>query len=234
MNTTASNRSDPPGPDWAAILKALALFVAALVGLFGGAKLQASQDLPFTNESGAAPTVTATVTATQTVTAPPGTSTETRDDPQIGTEGNSGGISTAESPAPVPSGWITYYAQSVTVGYGGMDFGVKPPKNHGGGDEFRIEGTEGGGPYIRPVYATPVKLADDSTPDANSCKEQATGDGTKPEFINLREGDRFCMYLETSSNGKLAVYLRTREVKNGGLEGTTAKFDVTAWAEASD
>jgi hypothetical protein len=204
-------------------MAALILAAATLLGLTGGAALQAKTNvLPLGNP---APTVTATVTttatATATVTAAPGTATDTA------------GATTAGALSTTNDGWLVFYRGTETVGYAGMNFGTKPPTPSNA--NFRIGGTEGGDPYIEPVYdGTIVRLTRTGTIGPKTCKSEATSHPSQRKIMPIQVGYSYCMYRQTGGNGNLAVLLTTQEVTNRGLEDSTARFSVTIWSEPGE
>jgi hypothetical protein len=210
-------------------MAALILAVGATLGLAGGATLQAKTNvLPIGNPT---PTVTTTVTATATTTV---TATPAAAPADAGTGTGTTGSTTGPT-AIANDGWLVFYRSSTeTVGYSGMDFGSKPPESGNGGAEFRIGGTEGGDPYIEPFDHSIVRLTKTGTIGPKLCKSVATSHAPQYKIMPIQKGYSYCMYLQTSGNGNLAVLLTTLEVTNKGLDNSTARFSVTIWSEPGE
>ncbi|WP_405724765.1 hypothetical protein OG607_19665 [Streptomyces sp. NBC_01537] len=212
---------------------ALILAAATLLGLTGGAALQAKTNvLPLGNP---APTVTATATVTTTATT---TATVTATPAANNAEAvatDTAGTTTSGTLATTNDGWLVFYRGTETVGYSGMNFGVKPPTSNSGGAEFRIGGTDGGDPYIEPVYDhTIVRLTKAGTIGPKTCKSEATSHPSQYKIMPIQVGYSYCLYLQTGGNGNLAVLLTTQEVTNKSLENSTARFSVTIWSEPGE
>ncbi|WP_127357285.1 hypothetical protein [Actinacidiphila soli] len=206
-------------------MAALILAGGATLGLAGGATLQAKTNvLPIGNPT---PTVTTTVTATATTTV---TANPAAANADTATTGSSTGPTAIAN-----DGWLVFYRDTETVGYGGMNFGTKPPRGNTAGSEFRIGGTQGGDPYIEPDNDhTIVRLTKTGTIGPKLCKSEATSHAYQYKIMPIQKGYSYCMYLQTGSNGNLAVLLTTLEVTNNGLENSTARFSVTIWSDPSE
>jgi hypothetical protein len=209
-------------------MAALILAAATLAGLTGGAAIQAKTNvLPLGNP---APTVTATATVTTTATA---TTTVTAAPPAATDTADTAGATTSGALPTTNDGWLVFYRGTETVGYAGMNFGTKPPTPSNA--NFRIGGTEGGDPYIEPVYdGTIVRLTKTGTIGPKTCKSEATSHPSQRKIMPIQVGYSYCMYRQTSGNGNLAVLLTTQEVTNRGLENSTARFSVTIWSEPGE
>ncbi|WP_329314249.1 hypothetical protein [Streptomyces sp. NBC_01262] len=209
-------------------MAALILAAATLAGLTGGAAIQARTNvLPLGNP---APTVTATATVTTTATA---TTTVTAAPPAATDTADTAGATTSGALLTTNDGWLVFYRGTETVGYAGMNFGTKPPSPSTA--NFRIGGTDGGDPYIEPVYNhTIVRLTKTGTIGPKTCKSEATSHPSQYAFMRIQVGYSYCMYLQTGGNGKLAVLLTTLEVTNKSLETSTARFSVTIWSDPGE
>lgn len=209
-------------------MAALILATATILGITGGAALQAKTNvLPLGNP---APTVTATATVTTTATA---TTTVTATPPAATDTADTAGATTSGALSTTNDGWLVFYRGTETVGYAGMNFGTKPPSPSTA--NFRIGGTDGGDPYIEPVYNhTIVRLTKTGPIGPKTCKSEATSHPSQYAFMPIKVGYSYCMYLQTGGNGKLAVLLTTQEVTNKSLETSTARFSVTIWSDPGE